>query len=507
MPRKSRQGEAVGKALFLSFLNDYEHRDDPGYAPLYTQERFNQMVQELNTEDDQRTYAWYVELYNAVIEEFNRAQGIYQQAQNGQSRLRGYLDELRLASHARQALDSAPYVMTQSAYDARRQALRARAVPPELLPLHALDWYWPVSPGQPGAAEKNIPPAIRRAIEDTRGHMAGDMLSLEAWKQSNPHGERTRAGGGPQDDAILQAALRPYLGEEAQLAPPDALMNGEAWPDRAYLWSLLRAEIPQKSAARAAAPPPSGWDILGAEHNARAWYREHPDAFARDFPQLWAALSQDAQDRLGLLFGKALTVGELADLSLYGFARLATPSEPGSIGVAILQGDGYPRQLFDEDGGYRALRDSLLSMLHDLQTLQGEPELQEDIRQARETLLLPALRALYAYNAALEMISEAIALPELNRLAMDCLPLMEEVRQDNLRVLSLHAAGSGQMDGADKTALLTRCFPLIRLDAPQPPARALASARAKVLDGQAFRGSMLQRQIIALAKPGKGKEE
>ncbi|MDL2319141.1 hypothetical protein LJC74_08750 [Eubacteriales bacterium OttesenSCG-928-A19] len=108
MPRASQatagirptRGKTVGRALIRSYLHDYENRENPDYKPLYTQPQFNRMVAGLRSETEHHIYAQYVSLYNGLVEEFARAHGYYQQAQNALGRLLAYLSDANRAIDA-----------------------------------------------------------------------------------------------------------------------------------------------------------------------------------------------------------------------------------------------------------------------------------------------------------------------------------------------------------------------------------------------------------------------
>lgn len=105
---RSTRGKTVGRALILSFLHDYEHRDEAGYKPLYTQAQFNAMVAGLRSEVEHRVYTQYVSMYGGLTEEFARAHGYYQQALNVLGRLTGYLSDVLRAMEAGRVLGKVP---------------------------------------------------------------------------------------------------------------------------------------------------------------------------------------------------------------------------------------------------------------------------------------------------------------------------------------------------------------------------------------------------------------
>lgn len=77
------RGKTVGQAVIKSFVHDYIHGKGPGYKPLYTQAQFDRMVSDIRSEYEHGVYLRYVAIYNGMVEELIRAQGFFQQAQNG----------------------------------------------------------------------------------------------------------------------------------------------------------------------------------------------------------------------------------------------------------------------------------------------------------------------------------------------------------------------------------------------------------------------------------------
>lgn len=144
-PRPTR-GKTVGCALIRSYLHDFENRNSAEYKPLYTQAQFNRMVAGLRSETEHRVYAQYVALYNGIVEEFARAHGYYQQAQNALSRLGNELYEALRAEQADRLLDSLPPFDMPSRLDPERERedeakLRAKTIYHTDLVLHVLSYY------------------------------------------------------------------------------------------------------------------------------------------------------------------------------------------------------------------------------------------------------------------------------------------------------------------------------------------------------------------------------
>ena len=82
------------------------------------------MESSLNSDFDYLSYGVYVELYNSIIDSYNRGQVFCQQFYNGFSRLYLMLREVQIADDIQKAYDDTPLIMTESQY----KRLEAEAV-------------------------------------------------------------------------------------------------------------------------------------------------------------------------------------------------------------------------------------------------------------------------------------------------------------------------------------------------------------------------------------------
>lgn len=94
---RTTRGKTVGKAVIKSFIHDIQHGHDPNFKPLYTQARFNGMVEGLKSEREYNIYLQYVAMYNGISEELVRSQAYAQQAQHGLLHLQLALSDVRRA--------------------------------------------------------------------------------------------------------------------------------------------------------------------------------------------------------------------------------------------------------------------------------------------------------------------------------------------------------------------------------------------------------------------------
>lgn len=115
--KKGWTGVEVGKALVASIIHDIRHQSEPDYKPLFSQSDFNKMESSLNTERDNLAYGVYRDLYNGLIDAYNKGQGQFQQFYNGYYRYAMYLKDCLVAEQTLQTARFTPYVMTQKQYN------------------------------------------------------------------------------------------------------------------------------------------------------------------------------------------------------------------------------------------------------------------------------------------------------------------------------------------------------------------------------------------------------
>lgn len=94
---RSTRGKTVGKAILRSFVHDALHGREEDFKPLYTQRRFNAMVDSLASEREYSIYLGYVAAHGGISEEYVRAQAYAQQAQHGLLHLQAALSDVRRA--------------------------------------------------------------------------------------------------------------------------------------------------------------------------------------------------------------------------------------------------------------------------------------------------------------------------------------------------------------------------------------------------------------------------
>jgi len=115
--KKGWTGVEVGKALVASIIHDIRHQSEPDYKPLFSQSDFVKMESSLNTERDYLAYGVYRDIYNSIVDTYNRGLGQHQQFYNGYYRYAMHLKDCTVAEQMLQRAELTPYVMTQEQYN------------------------------------------------------------------------------------------------------------------------------------------------------------------------------------------------------------------------------------------------------------------------------------------------------------------------------------------------------------------------------------------------------
>lgn len=122
LAKKGWSGEEVGKALIASVIHDAKHMGEPDHKPLFSQADFDRMESSLNNEHDYNVYGVYRSLYSAIVDSYNRGQGLFQQFYNGYSRYSNVLTTCMQTDKALKQADAHPLIVTQEQYNRYRDA-------------------------------------------------------------------------------------------------------------------------------------------------------------------------------------------------------------------------------------------------------------------------------------------------------------------------------------------------------------------------------------------------
>lgn len=177
LSKKGWTGAEVGKALIASVIHDAKHIRDPQRKPLFSQSDFDKMEESIKSEKDYAIYAVYRDLYDGLIDAYNRGLCNYQQFNNGYFRHCMMMREAQFAEIGLQQAESSPYIMTESQY----KAVEERTV--KRLRSHS-ECFISLLFGLLETFVENIetaPEAIREAIEATKKEPATNKRVLSAY--------------------------------------------------------------------------------------------------------------------------------------------------------------------------------------------------------------------------------------------------------------------------------------------------------------------------------------
>lgn len=124
--KKGWTGVEVGKALVASIIHDIKHHLDPDYKPLFSQSEFDMMESSLSTEKDYLAYGIYKDIYNGLIDAFNKRQWQYQIFYNGCHHYVVCLNEAINADNVLETAEFIPYVMTKEEYNEIKEETEIR---------------------------------------------------------------------------------------------------------------------------------------------------------------------------------------------------------------------------------------------------------------------------------------------------------------------------------------------------------------------------------------------
>lgn len=401
-PVRATRGKTVGKALFSSFLHDFAHRNEAQHKPLYTQAQFNRMVDSLKSEQEHRIYLRYVSLYTGILEEQTRAQGFFQQAQNGMLRLCIHLREVRRAEAAEALLETLPTPYTPLEYAARHDELLVR----------------------------------RRTQADS---YAGVLLHAFHYYTGMFTAER------PTPPAALAPSLEAYLAQHSPVAP-----DGE---EAAYAW--LAAEAPALFAALQGLLAEA--DITPGDDPYQAVYR-------------W---------------------GDLADAGLWFYPQDIHPTaydmSKETPAATVLSAEG-------ED-----ILPPLRALFHGLSDLAGDPLLQAELDEARQMLLLPALRYILAYNEMLARVAAYLKLPALLILDIDLETLRAQIDTYNADVEATPDMIVGPLENRwQKMSYFDKFFRPVTIDDYTPAPDGIEAADALLRDEEQIKNGTVHVLMQAL---------
>lgn len=474
LKKKKWKGEEIGKALILNLVNDFKHKSEPNHKPLFSQSDLNRMTSSIETERDSKAYNAYINLYNGVIYEHNRAEANIQQAQNGYYRLLMYVSNAEKAENVKLIMKQFPLIMTEKQYKETVEKLEARRSAFEEnysgVFFHALQYYTDCYAGP----KVKTPKPIKEALE---------ALKQEPFTNTE----------------ILNAIVREY-----ELGDCDEPLAGI-----------------------------TKWDVIAGDYNMLEYYQAiyvelegkeeyFFNLFIEDFPELSKLIKADIDAKLKKIDYPNdcdLTWGKLADANIYAYPQFVNSKDRISLleaekdgarreramysGVAILRNDCITESNTDDNGYYKEPYSPLLSLLTDVDSLNADKNDRYYIEKSRDYLLIPALKEIAAYNALLEALADEYDVPELVEMKTSIYGILKQIEALNRLVSMLYESLSGSKEDIErKKRIVKDLFPHIDIGEIQPSSEDIKSVRKKLSDRKD--ASDLAQLITELASREKG---
>lgn len=118
LKRKGRTGAEVGKLLLTSLAYDVEQQKagNPNPKALFKKNEFSIIEGKLEKDSDLVAYGVYSDIYRALVENYNYANSLTQQVDNGFFRMLYNFSELEKNEDAQEALSNTPLILTKKQY-------------------------------------------------------------------------------------------------------------------------------------------------------------------------------------------------------------------------------------------------------------------------------------------------------------------------------------------------------------------------------------------------------
>lgn len=593
LKKKSWSGKDVGRILLASAANDIKNQGKQSYKPLITQEEYAAIENSLTTERDFRIYGCYKDIYNSLIDTYDKIRADYQQFYHGYYR---HLNSFMQCHNSDRAMIKAtdyPLIMTQSQHN-RLKAKSIEKLRDCTESFHEIVLY---TVGYFISNPSKAPESIRATIEATKEQQVTNQRILSTYNEENklgyyqlPDGRRSdemnadewresvrklyisthtlTKKGNPATETEIREYYKDlhtakayklfYEGIEGIKAIGESITgaNGMDWIDAAEETRLMRAledmlgdkwEREQARIEKAEAPtnplillintlidhtqaysiiwhtydnPPEDltkYDILltclSRYSNNRAddvGDKQQHKEFKADYPDLYRAVVAYIENSIPSLkglkpsqvFKAIISYGELAELNFLDYTRYVEPSEYDIItayreekaksaelytdtfraiknGIAIAH-EPKPYQL-EENGDYKEFIDPL-SIFRSLDSIaQSKTEL-DTIKAYRETLMKPALRHLYAFNALAGIIARVYEVDEVEtEVQQKASALEQQIDSYNAVLYEFYGNVYGDWkEAARKRALIKAIFEPIDIDACKPTDEAIADVTATI---------------------------
>lgn len=480
---KNWTGEEVGRAVIEHLIDEYRTVFDRSHRSAMDVGQLEQLKAALIMDSDRRAYNQYITLYNGILDLVSQSQSMTQQFYHGYYRLMNVVQETVLAAAAAEEIRSFPRVMTRQQYlqESKRQKEQrgSRRASAADMTLTAAAYY-------AGFFSSQRRPPSPQPVRDE-----AEALQKELFTNTEVFAQIARIAGcgffcreGAQAPSAEDLRRQEYR-----------MLCGGAEPEEVRQWRARQLGWVEDRAIPAGT---TKWDVLyGRFRDAAFRYflsgepKEKFPLFLHEFPAFARALRRQLQlfpeiapafDPGEDLFEPSASWKELALLHVPGFRDRLDPSsdalmegkEPETQPVAILVEQRNPSRNAAAGRDFTSPADTVGRMF---QTLSGHVD--PDAAAFRETLIVPAMRSLYACSSMIAIIGEAYRFEDIGVLAPQMESFEEKVSLLNDIILALYSRVKGQEDLRRR---MTRYLHLIDTEQLRPREAALSEARRELAD-------------------------
>lgn len=231
--------------------------------------------------------------------------------------------------------------------------------------------------------------------------------------------------------------------------------------------------------------------------------KEHLKTFKKEYPALYTALESYINDKIpnakelkpSQLYKPFVSWGTLAELKIAKYAELINPEDTDIIqhlqeqglkfadrkraslrGIAVIQ---HPRKFqLDESGDYKE-SDSPLCRYGSIDDLAGDEYV--DLPALRDTLFIPALSYIYAYNALIEIIGAVYDIADIEIAELSPALFESQLRALNNLLYMFHYEVYGDKEEkARKRELIKELFAPLDVESIKPTEEAKEAVRGKL---------------------------
>lgn len=143
--------------------------------------------------------------------------------------------------------------------------------------------------------------------------------------------------------------------------------------------------------------------------------------------------------------------------------------------------------------------EALSSLFVDIDTLSGDEQKRTLLAADFAELLLPALRALQAYNTLLGLLADVLKLADIRGLQLQLSPLESALQGYHEAIAAAQAAFlAAEPPRTARAQLLCDLFPAIQLESMAPAPALVAAAQATLAKAENHQNGIVQRMLLFL---------